>query len=680
MEAVPGMHLEQSEEDLSLRDCKKAAISFYPSWEDHWSIDDLEDSDLSYKVFCNKDIRVQTFLETDRFLAAIQDNGRVTLLFTVWSKQKFPLCSNVNCSKQSKCICYKRFKKILDDEENEGDATYYWNRRTCATPAAIEHFLKNLPTDQHHRKHGFNKTKIEYPIKRCPVMQQKFLHRLEGVFNLPEKIMAKWNPQSTCNHGNVYTEDDEKQTMMSPNLTIYTETSDRVFAIPTYGRPTQDRCNCFDQEDTHDLLLWNLGSGKLVDYLFLHNYFHRMVTSGMAMNACCNSRKSSLSDIGLTTSLTYQQFVRACTGYAQMIGFRKEDFLCSSCKDNPKYLVCDGKTDGPTKRKVEHLHELDTPEHDESPLCQGSLFEDRVFLSEKSERTLVCQLLTDSLSAQDFTDLDTITSQNGKLVVDLVEWISASWPDEIPQPYKRFLGNICKLSSVAGFLQVLSSEPLDYLQQFCLQSLDVRSAGHSDKQKQLAQEMPALWPNLVDILNLEGTNYLPEAVSDIILKLVEIRKKTFQNAAVRNTEDYIYWENPEDEHPTQFYPNWKIWRFPKKYVVRNVSDCEFCEKNFNKHTDFSYGVFSVGCACPLNITYGYELMLCKESAHNLFRLLMCRDVDLNALQGVIFDHACGLDQYILNREPKEFEYLRCLVDGAHWQVGQSLKKPAGFAF
>ena len=47
---------------------------------------------------------------------------------------------------------------------------------------------------------------------------------------------------------------------------------------------------------------------------------------------------------------------------------------------------------------------------------------------------------------------------------------------------------------------------------------------------------------------------------------------------------------------------------------------------------------------------------------------MCRDLNLHALQGVIFDHACGLDQYILNREPAEFEYLRCLVDGAHWQV------------
>jgi hypothetical protein len=34
----------------------------------------------------------------------------------------------------------------------------------------------------------------------------------------------------------------------------------------------------------------------------------------------------------------------------------------------------------------------------------------------------------------------------------------------------------------------------------------------------------------------------------------------------------------------------------------------------------------------------------------------------------VFDYACGLDQYILNREPREFEYLRLLVDGAHWQV------------
>ena len=90
------------------------------------------------------------------------------------------------------------------------------------------------------------------------------------------------------------------------------------------------------------------------------------------MNASYNARKTSLSSIGVNCSLTYPLFLRACTGYARMIRFRKEDFLCPDCGPSPKYIVCDGKMDGPTK--VPHLHKLDNPELDESPLCQGSLW------------------------------------------------------------------------------------------------------------------------------------------------------------------------------------------------------------------------------------------------------------------------------------------------------------------
>ena len=84
-----------------------------------------------------------------------------------------------------------------------------------------------------------------------------------------------------------------------------------------------------------------------------------------------------------------------------MIKSRKTDFFCPapSCGDSLKYIVCDGKTDGPTKRNVEHLHELDKAVDDNSPLCQGSLFADCVFLSDKKERKLVCNLLIDTISA-----------------------------------------------------------------------------------------------------------------------------------------------------------------------------------------------------------------------------------------------------------------------------------------
>ena len=66
--------------------------------------------------------------------------------------------------------------------------------------------------------------------------------------------------------------------------------------------------------------------------------------------------------------------------------------------------------------------------------------------------------------------------------------------------------------------------------------------------------------------------------------------------------------------------------------------------------------------------------LLQESPKNLFRLLMCRDLEFSRLRGIIFDHACGLNQYIMNREPQRFQYLRTLVDGVHFRGHKKTKK------
>ena len=62
---------------------------------------------------------------------------------------------------------------------------------------------------------------------------------------------------------------------------------------------------------------------------------------------------------------------------------------------------------------MDHLHELDKADDDDSPLCQGSLFADCAFLSDKKERKLVCNLLTDTIFAEDFADSDDIETANG---------------------------------------------------------------------------------------------------------------------------------------------------------------------------------------------------------------------------------------------------------------------------
>ena len=48
------------------------AAALYPDWEDHWTIEGVADTDLSYRVVCNPDIRIQILLQEHKFLAAIQ--------------------------------------------------------------------------------------------------------------------------------------------------------------------------------------------------------------------------------------------------------------------------------------------------------------------------------------------------------------------------------------------------------------------------------------------------------------------------------------------------------------------------------------------------------------------------------------------------------------------------------
>ena len=101
---------------------------------------------------------------------------------------------------------------------------------------------------------------------------------------------------------------------ISPNVKVFTETSEFILNSETFGRPTDGDCRCVLQPDTHDLLLWNVGNGKLICYTFLHSSVHKMWT-GTAMNAIYNSRAATLGSLGLQTTLTVQDLTKAITGF-----------------------------------------------------------------------------------------------------------------------------------------------------------------------------------------------------------------------------------------------------------------------------------------------------------------------------------------------------------------------------
>ena len=96
------------------------------------------------------------------------------------------------------------------------------------------------------------------------------------------------------------------------------------------------------------------------------------------------------------------------------------------------------------------------------------------------------------------------------------------------------------------------------MEEFSNQILNLRSAENGDKQKKVAEELPALWPNLLNIIFIEKTNFLPGDVAEIVKKLIVIRRTTFLTAAARSPDEYIEWEDKEEENSTMFYPNWPI--------------------------------------------------------------------------------------------------------------------------
>ena len=385
--------------------------------------------------------------------------------------------------------------------------------------------------------------------------------------------------------------------------------------------------------DTHDLLLWNLGNGRFLDYHFLLGSF-QLFCEGTSLTSQVASRDKTVKGMRGTSVLTVKDLDRGFTGFCYNMALSAEDFTCKKCGETPEYLILDGKQLGPGKKEVEHLEEFDRHPEDDNTLKQGSKFENRVFLKSKNDRTLLGNLADGRMNIRDFprNNLNLQPSTNWYLVINLVNHIHEKFRDEeekLPVCYRKLLSNLSKNTSVSGFLQPTCPESLDILDRFCKKQLNIRLAESNQDLQLVMSEFPGQ--------NLEDREFLPDAVAEVIKKLIEMRNNIFDDAHDRYSDDYVRynWEQ-NSEHPTMFWPNWNMALYPKQYKVGNTEDQDLCLKNYRQSNKHPAGLFSGGC--PHNITYGFEMTLHRESAHNAFRLLECREIDRFQLKGLINIH------------------------------------------
>ena len=65
--------------------------------------------------------------------------------------------------------------------------------------------------------------------------------------------------------------------------------------------------------------------------------------------------------------------------------------------------------------------------------------------------------------------------------------------------------------------------------EYCKRDLSLRSVRAQYQLNIVKSSLPALWPDLDDICQLEDIEYLPNSISNALLKLIEIRNLTFSS-------------------------------------------------------------------------------------------------------------------------------------------------------
>ena len=583
MKGVDTLAVSQKEDDIRTNQCihSQAIHKIISTPEDFWNEEDILNNRDLQNILEKKYVKL-----IDKKLVVVTGvKNQISLLFTVGSKQSIPYCSN--CSSR-KCVCLRTFERLVKEERENGEDLSSDNVK-IDTEETISDFRSKLSYSEHISRYGHNFYKFKYPIETDELISQNYLNSVKGsMTSIPNELIPLETHDQECDHCNLFNFDDNKLILLGEYITIFSDTNEQCVKCSNYGRPSLGNCKCTLQYDTHEKLLWNIGGNKFVDYVFLYSTLHR-VMEGTPINAVYNARRLSLSTAGFTSELSYTDFVKAFTGFVQNISVSPQSFICNSCGDTPKYLVGDGKALGITKRKVKGLTELKHHPDDQSMLSQGSTFKERTFIEKRQERGSICNFLQNPNDIENLEE--NLRSDNGQLVLNLARRLHRQWPDEVPKPYKKFIANISKETSAAGYLNVTSKESLKLLSRFCRGNIDLLSHDSMSLLRKVQRELPAVLKNITDMLKLENRHDLPPDVSVILLKILKIRKNTFLKAAKRSNSDYTRWEDPMMEHPTQFYP-WPIIRYPSKYEIDERTDNDFCEKKMEE-TKISQVVFSL---------------------------------------------------------------------------------------
>ncbi|XP_074650783.1 uncharacterized protein LOC141905706 [Tubulanus polymorphus] len=350
------------------------------------------------------------------------------------------------------------------------------------------------------------------------------------------------------------------------------------------------------------------------------------------------------------------------------------EFQCVQCGKHPQVIVCDGVDLGFRKDFLKSIQLMNF--HNAGTRISGTHHKDRVFVPDNKARKLLSQYawgpkVSSKTHVKPRSPLPLTPEEKQDLILRISKYehlnplknkVSASNSLNCKSSETKFLQAISANGPACAFLQTNDLDRvIDILDHALSEITETFDSKNSEIYNQLLIDAPILIEFISQSLS-DGNLH-----NDYIDLIRELLKKI--RTCFKCNKDHIYTPAPYENlfKSLSFFPSLPKHHSDAAYVMDDKKDNDMCRddacnKMSKRHRVLTPGIFTV--FCPHGICYGFQAMESHESPRFPFSIFKTRFPRPPSM--IVYDNACKLHQYALNREPEFFKNTIFCVDRMHW--------------
>lgn len=417
--------------------------------------------------------------------------------------------------------------------------------------------------------------------------------------------------------------------------------------------------------------------------------FYRQHGGNMEAFLDVNSFRAAVYDVAKRLDVDFSQLQEECQSLSGNEMAHMNMMLCPICKDRPDVIIMDGTSMTINARSCSAPSitspwgdEVKTRPHTMLDRCFLNVLKDQTIGRSRSKRKILIKLLQEfeawvapsKVSKGDFKDMNKLleTSQPWKLD-GFIRWAhqacrEATVSNRRRKAVQRMLRELASSSPTASYFSYTSAKVLE---------------GHLDVQEMPLDAIQKLGPCLKGLLQAGGKQHgnhvtFPSSWTPFLKEIVQRTIDTYESSYCQR-EYGLGGEITHHGEPSILHDGYldsgiccglpRIRHRPR-YACDSIqdeskytgSDKAPCKHAFGKAGTRTGGVFT--CMCKHGIVYASFIIKEAEGRNEPFTFLTCFLKEAPKI--VIYDFACSLMDYCLNRAPGYFKHTLFFVDKFHW--------------